>query len=422
MYKRFLVAALAALLFVAAPMTAKAEDVTAFSAQMITMDGETPGGEEDPPAEPEKPLVLNATLSGAQMATYKSIKLTWTPLADASGYVIYRSTSKLSGYKALKTITGGTVSTYTDKSGLKTAKKYYYKIQAYGFDKAGVKQVGALSAPLKIQCTLPATKISSIKATSSGVKLKWKKVSGADGYIIYRKAEDGKKFKKLVVIESGKKTSYVVPASDANGTNTYMIKAYRKNGKKKILAVASNEKAATVNLYASASESYTQKCQRAFGTNSYQTYASPQVAASHMKSVTVKVWDVGALGIKVTRTKTFSVNAGLAPTIEQIFKEIYEGKEKFPIKSVGGYSWRGSGSRSEHNQGTALDINPNENMMIEGNGTISSGSLWKPGSNVYSIPANGEVVKIFAKYGFRWGGLGWPSGRKDYMHFSYFGT
>ena len=103
---------------------------------------------------------------------------------------------------------------------------------------------------------------------------------------------------------------------------------------------------------------------------------------------------------------------------EVIFKEIYEGKEKFPIKSVGGYSWRGNGSTSEHNQGTAIDINPNENYMID-DGRILAGSFWKPKKSKYSIPLNCETVRIMERYGFYRGFWG---NRKDYMHFSYFGT
>jgi hypothetical protein len=97
--------------------------------------------------------------------------------------------------------------------------------------------------------------------------------------------------------------------------------------------------------------------------------------------------------------------------------EIYKGKEKFPIKSVGGYNWRGDTSTSEHCIGLAIDINPNENYMIRGN-QIVSGSFWKPGKNPYSIKADGDVVKAMEKYGFHWGMWG---DTRDYMHFSYFG-
>ena len=48
------------------------------------------------------------------------------------------------------------------------------------------------------------------------------------------------------------------------------------------------------------------------------------------------------------------------------------------------------------------------------------GDHWLPGEDPYSIPLDGEVARIFAKYGFTQGAY-WQSGTVDYMHFSYFG-
>ena len=93
-------------------------------------------------------------------------------------------------------------------------------------------------------------------------------------------------------------------------------------------------------------------------------------------------------------------------------------KERFPIKNVSGYTWRGESSNSEHCCGLAIDINWEENYLID-NGVIISGKCYQPGINPYSIPTNGEVAKIMNKYGFSQGIWG---NRCDYMHFSYFGT
>lgn len=62
--------------------------------------------------------------------TISSVKLTWNKTPDASGYYIYRSASKNSEYKKIKTIKGNKTFTFTD-TGLTTNKTYYYKIQAY---------------------------------------------------------------------------------------------------------------------------------------------------------------------------------------------------------------------------------------------------------------------------------------------------
>ncbi len=60
----------------------------------------------------------------------KSVKLQWKKAANASGYYIYRSTSKGGKYKKIATVKGATKTTYTDKK-LKAKKRYYYKVVSY---------------------------------------------------------------------------------------------------------------------------------------------------------------------------------------------------------------------------------------------------------------------------------------------------
>ena len=167
-------------------------------------------------------------------------------------------------------------------------------------------------------------------------------------------------------------------------------------------------------------ESYESRCARIFGAGStYHRYASESEAASHQTTITIPIWKLSG-GKKVSSTASLTVNSGIADTVKQIFQEIYESKEKFPIKDIGGYNWRGDNSSSEHCLGLAIDINWNENYMCSNDGTAQTGSYWRPGEDPYSIAADSDVVAIFNKYGFVWGGT-WNS-KKDYMHFSYFGT
>ncbi len=156
-----------------------------------------------------------------------------------------------------------------------------------------------------------------------------------------------------------------------------------------------------------------------FGDTDTARYQTAAEAQRHMVSVSVDVWQLNGAGEKVAAKRSVTINRAIAPFVAAIFKEIFEGPEKFPIKSMGGYAWR-SNTRSEHRWGLAIDINPVENYMIRSDGTVVSGSFWKPGTNPYSIRPDGDVVRAFKKYGFAWGGDAWPSS-KDYMHFSYLG-
>lgn len=157
-----------------------------------------------------------------------------------------------------------------------------------------------------------------------------------------------------------------------------------------------------------------------FGSIENKKYQSAAEAEANTVTISINVWKRNKSGEIYPAECTLQVNKAIADPVRSVFNEIFEGPEKFPIYSVGGYAWRGDNT-SEHNWGLAIDINPNENYMITGEGKIIAGSLWDPANNPYSIPENGDVVTAFNKYGFSWGGNAWKSSH-DYMHFSYLGT
>ena len=176
-----------------------------------------------------------------------------------------------------------------------------------------------------------------------------------------------------------------------------------------------------------AGESYESKCLHLFGevVEEHRQPYGPDAEKSEYKEnmvlVSVQVWDYsdGIGSEKVTKTRTFEIHRNLAATAKLIFQEIYACEAKYPIKSVVSY-WT-DGRKSEHNPGTALDLNPTENAFFDADGNLLSGSLFDPENNPYSIPVDGEIQQIFEKYGFT-RGIYWRSGKKDYMHFSFFGT
>lgn len=152
-------------------------------------------------------------------------------------------------------------------------------------------------------------------------------------------------------------------------------------------------------------------------------YTSADEANAHMSDVTVKVWRLDADGKPYSSTLGFKINSALKEDIIAIFDEIYNSPIKAPIKDATAYGWRNamsSGSYSDHNYGTAIDLNYNENYCVYASGTVV-GSFYDPDNSVYSFAQDGIVVQTFAKYGWLWGGNAWVSGTVDYMHFSYLG-
>jgi len=155
-----------------------------------------------------------------------------------------------------------------------------------------------------------------------------------------------------------------------------------------------------------------------FGDKNRVRFDSREEAEAYMVTIEVPVWRLNN-GEKSPGRMSLAVHKAVADDVAAIFNEIYNDPEQFPICDIGGYSWRGDSAKGEHNTGTAIDINAEQNCQIRG-GEVTAGSYWRPGEDPYSIPEDGSVVRIFAKYGWSWGGSAWPS-TQDYMHFSYMG-
>ena len=160
---------------------------------------------------------------------------------------------------------------------------------------------------------------------------------------------------------------------------------------------------------------------RIFGdAGRYTTY---EEAEAHMTSVTVNVWKLDGAGKLYPSTLTFRINSVLKDDVIAIFNEIFNSEEKPPIKDATGYGWRSpmaNGNLSDHNYGTVIDLNYNENYCVYQSGT-TIGSFYDPENSVYSFKPAGIVIQTFAKYGWLWGGNAWVSGTMDYMHFTYLG-
>ncbi len=88
-------------------------------------------------------VVRPGKVSGLKLAPKnKAVALKWGKVTGASGYQIYRSTSKSGSYKPIKTV-GNSTTNYTN-TGLNAGKKYYYKVRGY-VSHNGTKYVGAFS-------------------------------------------------------------------------------------------------------------------------------------------------------------------------------------------------------------------------------------------------------------------------------------
>lgn len=150
---------------------------------------------------------------------------------------------------------------------------------------------------------------------------------------------------------------------------------------------------------------------------SYSRITDAKSARERMVTFKVPVWQIGKNGQKVTKYMSLTVMQHIADDVKEIFNEIYNGPEKFPIHELGGYAWRSNGKDSFHSTGLAIDINPTWNPQFEcKGGKPLVGSYYAPGTEPRSIGEDSDVVKAFLGHGWRWGR---EYSRPDYMHFDF---
>ncbi|MCM1544982.1 MAG: fibronectin type III domain-containing protein, partial [Ruminococcus sp.] len=128
--------------------------------------------------------------------TSKTIKLTWTAVKGASGYVVQYSTDG----KTWKSVNASKNSATLSKLAANKA----YQIKVYAIKKtAGITAKGTVSAVVKTTTKVAApTGLKASKTDKSSVTLTWKKVSGATGYIVYRNG------KKVATITKGSTVTF----------------------------------------------------------------------------------------------------------------------------------------------------------------------------------------------------------------------
>lgn len=172
--------------------------------------------------ETDAPKLLSAT-----SADYDTINVKWQKVKGATGYKVYRKKANEKTYTSLKNVSGTSFKDNTAEVG----EVYYYTVRAYvgktsnlgSFDKNGIKGVALPKKP-----TLKTAESVDFNA----IKVTWKKVDGASGYYVYRKA-DGEKYYKQIAEVNGNKTFSSTDLSATTGVKyQYTVRAYRnRNGK-----------------------------------------------------------------------------------------------------------------------------------------------------------------------------------------------
>ncbi|MGN0458871.1 MAG: transglutaminase domain-containing protein [Eubacterium sp.] len=172
-------------------------------------------------------------------------KISWSKVSGASGYYVYKSTSKTSGY-SLSKVEGGDTTSVT-KTGLSTGKTYYYYVVAY-------RNVAGLSYPVKGKASaivskkvVPPTPSVSLSTGKRYVTVKFSKISNVTGYEIYRATSSNGKYTKVKTVKqpSSKTISYKNTGLKKGKKYYYKVRSYKTVGSTKVYSSYSSVKSIT---------------------------------------------------------------------------------------------------------------------------------------------------------------------------------
>lgn len=231
--------------------------------------------------------IVPTPVSGLKLAERgtNTLKVKWNAHPDADGYEVWYKNSKgwnLGGKTTKKALT---------IKNLSTAANYLIAVKAY--KTVGSKNYSGLVGQTLQTATKPSkvTKLTTSKAGSTSIKLKWKKQSCSSGYIVYRYNSSKKKYEEVATVKGGKKNYCTVSGLTPNKKYTFRVRAFKNAKEGKTLKGEKSDK--------------------------YKDYTSPKtpslvsVKAKSARRVKVK-WNTvkGASGYKImwSTTKDFSSN------------------------------------------------------------------------------------------------------------------
>ncbi len=248
--------------------------------------------------KPLKPSKVTA------VQTTNSIELSWSKVTGADGYRIYQYNSKTKKYEAIKTLS----STSYRVEKLKAGTTYKFKIRAYkkvGDNKMWGEMTSVVTVATK---PLKPSKISAVQSTNS-IELSWSRVTGADGYRVYKYNSKTKKYEKVKTLNS---TSYKIEKLKAGTTYKLKIRAYKKVGDNKVwggatsaVTVATKPETPKITKLTASKGKVNLTWSNVAGESGYQVYYSTKKDSGYKKVASYKTNIVKGSKSKLTSGKTY---------------------------------------------------------------------------------------------------------------------
>ena len=149
--------------------------------------------------------------------------LKWNAVTGAAKYEVYRARSQSGDYIKYSTVTG---TSYTNTSYIEDGNTYYYKVRA--LDANGTAGAWSSIVSVTYKQTLPAPTVTGGNDAQGRPTLKWKAVTGAAKYEVYRARSKSGDYIKYSTVTG---TSYTNISYIENGnTYYYKVRALKSDG------------------------------------------------------------------------------------------------------------------------------------------------------------------------------------------------
>ena len=115
----------------------------------------------------------------ASLTNYHTANLSWSSVAEADGYKVFRNTSYRGEYTEIADVAAPTL-TYQD-AGLEYGRTYYYKVLPY--DSVGAEKItGTFSRVRYVRPSWPTLRLRAASIANNSIGLSWNAIANADGY------------------------------------------------------------------------------------------------------------------------------------------------------------------------------------------------------------------------------------------------